>query len=349
MKIETVTGPSQPQTFGAKSEAQVSARERAIQALMRPNTPDQAAAQAQSHPVPNPTNISPEEFSAVQAPKRIAQDPGQTTSNESPVAEAAPEETKAAEEPLSSQYAILARKEKAIRQKERLLAQREAEMKAKAEAAQAPAAKPDVDLSKYVSKDDLLRDPFGVLNDNGLGYDKLTEIAANGPTYEMRQMMSKIAALEGELAKVKGETESTKKSFEETQNTQYKQAMNQITRDVNSLVRTDPSFETIKATNSQRDVVSLIERTFEEDGYLMSVEEAAQEVEEYLVNEAIRLSSLGKIKQRIAPKAPSAPAQQTTEQSKQPQMKTLTNAVSSTAKLSAKERAVLAFQGKLNK
>lgn len=82
----------------------------------------------------------------------------------------------------------------------------------------------------------------------------------------------------------------------------------------------------------------------------MSVEEAAQEVEDYLADEAWKLAQTKKIKSRYSNS--SATNENTGKQSPSPNqqqqpMKTLTNNVSSTRKLSARERALLAFEGKL--
>jgi len=110
----------------------------------------------------------------------------------------------------------------------------------------------------------------------------------------------------------------------------------------------DEQYELIAATGSIDDVVELIERTFTEEGRLVPVEEAAQAIEDYLAEEAYKLSKLKKIQQKLAPSAQAKPEQKQTEQPKQPQtqMKTLTNAVGTQRQLSARERAIAAFEGK---
>ena len=339
MKIEQIPMPNTATSLpGAKTEAQMTAREKAIQALMKPA--------AHTAPVPDPTRISPEEHGAVYTQRKAApQPPAQNDNTESsaPTPEA---ETKVSSEPLSSQYATLARKEKALRLQQQQMKARELALKAQEDALKAP-AKPSFDESKYVPRDRLTQDPFTVLNELGLTYDQLTEMALNAPKPEQMAIMNEMKALKSEIAALKGEQEKSSKSFEEKEKLQYTQAMNQIRNEVNHLVSVDPQFETIQATGSVGDVVELIERTFNEDGVLMSVEDAASQVEDYLVEAAMKLSRIKKIQQRLAPKA--APAQKNTTQSQQPQLKTLTNSVSSSRQLSAKERALLAFEGKLNK
>ena len=114
-------------------------------------------------------------------------------------------------------------------------------------------------------------------------FDEITELALNAPKPEQLAMMNEIKALKAELQAVKGETEKTQKSIEEQNTKSYQQALNDIKHQVTRLVSSDPAFETIKATRSVGDVVELIEKTYNEDGILMTVEEAAQQVEDYLV------------------------------------------------------------------
>jgi hypothetical protein len=92
--------------------------------------------------------------------------------------------------------------------------------------------------------------------------------------------------------------------------------------------------------------VELIERTFKQYGVLLSVEDAAKQVEDYLVEEAFKLTKLKKIQQRLAPAQ--KPVEAKLEPQKQPQtLKTLTNAVSSSGRVSVRERAIAAFKGQL--
>ncbi len=100
----------------------------------------------------------------------------------------------------------------------------------------------------------------------------------------------------------------------------------------------------------QRDVVDLIEKTFKEDGILLTEDEAAQQVEDYLTEEAYKLANLKKIQKRLqtssASTSTSATPAKSAETPKQSQpMKTLTNAVGTSRQLTSKERAILAFKG----
>lgn len=354
MKIEPVQGAAVNQMPGAKSDAPpaLSARDKAIQAFMKPTTNAQAEAQApqtQSTPVKNPSQVSPEEFSALakkySASESTAQSSQQDTNESAPSAE-----SKVSSEPLSSQYAALARKERAIRQREQQLRAKEADMAKKSALAPEP-AKPTFDEKNYVPKDRLTQDPFAVLNELGLTYDQLTELAMKAPAPEQLAMQNELRALREEIKTLKGETENTKKSFEQSQQQQNDQALGLMRQETRKLVASDPTFEMIKATpGAINEVVNLIEKTYYEDGEFLSVEEAAQQVEEYLADEAIKYARLTKIQQRLQPK-PTTPAAKQSGQSpqQQTQLKTLTNSVQGSRPLTRRERAILAFEGNLKK
>lgn len=284
--------------------------------------------------VRNPNNISPEELSAIRPPS------GQSNNIEEPSSE--PEvASKAPEEPLSSQYAVLARKEKALRAREQQLRSREDAAKKAAEAATQPKA-PTFDESKYVSRDKLLEDTIGTLSELGLSYDDLTQRALAGPSPEQLQQQTYIKKLEARLAQIEEKQQETVKTFEQRDLEAKNQTVSQLRNETKRLVESNEAFETIKETNSVNDVVELIERTFAEDGYIMSVEEAAQAVEDHLVEEAMKLTRIKKIQQKLQS---ATAATKQTDAPKQQQVKTLTNSMGTSRQLSARDRALLAFRG----
>lgn len=343
MKVTTMSSGIQMEgPTAAQQASQAAARDRAIKMLSTP---------AQVTPQPTSAEDMPKATAETQSTAQIhPSEEAKVTSSESVESSKAETKTTETEKPLSSEYAVLARKERAIRQREQQLKAREAAIRSQEEAARAPKAPtPAVfDESKYISKDKLAQSPFEALAELGLTYDQLTEMAMNAPKPEQVALQNELKALRDEIKSLKSDNEGTKKSFAEQQTQAYNQAVKQIRDETRSLVRNNPEFETIRGTNSVNDVVDLIEQTFKQDGILLTVEEAATEVENYLVEEAMKLTKLNKIRQRLQPKESSAPAtKKSTEEPKQQQLKTLTNAVSSSRPLSAKERAVLAFEGKL--
>lgn len=315
----------------------------------------QQSRQPEAHSI-NPNSVSVEELSAIQAPQIDKGVNNEQVAIEETQELSQPEEvkTKAVDPALSRQFAQLARQEKALRAK---VQQQDQALKAREQALAVREAKfsepqqPQFDASKYVSLEDFKANPLKVMAQTGLSYDELTQQLLNVSTTDPRTE-ALIGRLEAKIKALEDGAEDTKKSYAETQQQTYNAAVKQIEYDARDLVQMDPNFETIKATNSVKDVVELITRTHAKTGKILSVEEACNKVEEYLVDEALKLTRIGKIKSRL--EQSSAVKVQTQKQPPkpldrqiQPGMKTLTNAASSTRQLSAKERAVLAFKGEL--
>jgi hypothetical protein len=305
-------------------------------------------------PVQNATNIAPEEMGAIRAATSSIDSeqkhPSEETASvqaDQPVRDAIKEESKVApKDPLSTQYAILARKEKALRASmQKLQAERDA---FKAEQSKLSESKDSEIKSQYISKDKLLQDTFGTLSELGISYDQLTNLALNQPSSEELAFKRFQNEQKSEMQKLREEQENIKKMHAETQQQQYEQALGHIKHEVSRLVATDDNFETIRTTGSIGDVVDLIERKFKADGILLSVEEAAEAVENHLIDEYLKIANIKKIQSRLKPVSAPVASQATKLQEpmkSQPQMKTLTNAVSSARPLSARERAILAFKG----
>ncbi len=328
MKVETVAGPSLANSQ-SNTQTQQDARARAIAKLSAP--------QAQEHPVQDPTRVAPEDLSAVKAPE------GQGNVDEVTALE--PEAPAVKEkELLSTQYAQLARREKALQAKaqaqQRAIAEREAALQAREAAI---TAKDSEYQSKYIPKDRLSQDTINVLLENGISYDQITQMML---TQQQQDPATKLA-----IQRLEDQLRAQTEERQQEKTAQYQQAVKQIRFDAQQLVRQDNEFETIRETNSINDVVELIEETFKEDGTILSVDEACRLVEDHLVEKLSKYSRLGKIQQRLKAAAPAAtsPKQpENTSQQHQPKP-TLTNAAGTSKKLTTRERAILAMEGKLQK
>lgn len=335
--------------------------------------------QSQQHPVRNPSNVSAEEtggFSgALQKMQQKSQENAELATEveaEAPVEQtaatesvdrqnttsesAAVEETPAAD-PLSSQYANLARKEKALRDKARAqelaLQQREAAIKAREEAlnpqaAQSANTQQAQDLTKYISKDELKSNLMHHIRELGIDNDKLAELMLNQNSTDP-MVMSELKALKAELHAEKEERkrlyEEQQKNATEQQTNAYQAALKQLSSEAKSLVAGNPeAYESIQAADAYDDVVGLIEATWKEEERMMGVEEAAQLVEEQLINEALKFARLKKVQTRLQPKPSTTEAQAEVKQVQQSQpAKTLNNQMSTGRPLSARERAIAAF------
>lgn len=332
MKIIPVALPTGEVANTTPSQSQLSARDRAIAKLSTATTPASSVQVGETPP----------EVAFAQAAANVSDTPaeGQPSKVETPEAPSKPAVTE--DKALSPQYAAIARKERQLRdQVKQFQAERQA-FKAEQESSK---AKQSQEQTGFISKDRLLKDTWSVLNEAGITYDHLTASAVNPPS-QQDQMISK---LEAKIQALEDANKQTNSNIENRDTQAYNQAVAQIRTDVVNLVKSDPNFETIKETRSVGDVVDLIKKTFKEDGVLLSIEEAAQAVEDHLVEEAMKITKIKKIQQRMAsnaaPTQKSPAASQSTSQS--PQLKTLTNSVSSTRVLSNRERAIAVMEGRL--
>lgn len=335
MKVVPQATPQHTPQTTASNSAQ-DARARAIARL----TSGAPTADLTAQPVPNATSISPEEMGAIHQGVKSDNNEQQAT------ADSEVTETKAKEDPLSSQYATLARKEKALRDQVRQFKEAQAKFEQERQASLAP-KQAEVDLSRYIERDRLKADPLSVFEDAGLSYDELTEaVLARQSMNTDPRIIRQLTAMQEELKAAREEIKASQEAQNNNQKQSYQQAVAQIKGEASKLIYTDPAFEMIKATNSLNDVVELIETTFKADGILMTVEEACQAVEDHLLEEAIKLTKVGKLQQRLS----QSTAKPEVKDSKQPQQttsKTLTNGMTAQRPISARERAIAAMEGKL--
>lgn len=340
--MKVVPSGSQPTTrqfdTGSSSKA---AREKVINMLTQPEAAPQPPVEAQAPNIPAPNHQAVDSAPQV---SEVTEVPVQAS------APAAPAPAK--EDPLHSQYALLARKEKALRakvqQQEQAILAREEALKAKEAEIAAKAQQYDSD---YVPKSRLRQSTLEVLAENELDYNELSQQMINQTPQDPRTQ-AHISKLEQKLAKLESALEKANTTYEENSKQSYQAAIKQIDIDVRNLVYNDPAYEVIKETKSAKDVTNLIERVWTEEKRVMSTEEAADEVEKYLTEQGLRIARINKIQQQsrqaVSKPEPTAPAQQPAAPQQQPQqMRTLTNANSTTRRLTARERALMAFRGEL--
>lgn len=321
-----------------QSQPTQDARSKAIAAF------NASQAQRNPQPVPDANNVSPEELGAL----GVSGEKDKEVEELTPEATVESEAPKAPEKPLSSQHAILARKEKQLRaQIQQFQADKQKFEQERLSLSSQP--KQELDLSKYVDRERLKQDPYGVLTEAGLTYDEITQAALNAQNVQTDpRVTAQIAKLEKMVMEANERAAKLEEASQQSKTESYQQAVAQIKSEASKLVYTDPAFELIKETNSVSDVVELIESTFKADGILMTVEEACQAVEEHLVEEAMKLSKIKKLQQKLGQST--APTPVTKPQQPQPNApKTLTNGMATPRPMSVRERAIAAMEGKLNK
>lgn len=337
MKVQSVASPHAVQATNVNHQAQADAKARAIAKL----TPAPQQHSQPLHPVQNPSNIAPEEMSAILAPSNENTEVEDTQEVQAPVKD--PNQLK--------QNALLARRERALRDQARKQQQDFQAREAALQAREAQLTAKDQQYKDgYISRQSLKDQTLQALAEAGVSYDDVVAQVLNQQPVDPR-MQAHINKLEAKLAQIEANAEESKQSAIQQQDAQYKAAVKQIEMDARLLVTKDPSYEAIRKTRSVKDVVDLITKTFDEEGRVMSVQEAADEVENYLVEQISQYSRIDKIRKQLNlgtsnPKQ-AAPAKQPGQTQQTQPMKTLTNSTTGTRQLSARERALLAFKGQL--
>ncbi len=170
--------------------------------------------------------------------------------------------------------------------------------------------------------------------DNGVTYEQLTEAIINGQgSAEINELKAEINALKGDVDK-----KLTDRDVQAKQ-----QVLAEMKRDAEQLVADGDEFELIRETRTVPEVMRLIEKTYDETGEVLEVQEACQLVEDELFKRQQKLTNLKKMQGLYKP------AEQPVAQRAQPMMRTLTNKDTASIPLGRKERALGAFNGTLKR
>lgn len=279
----------------------------------------------------------------IPAPAAAAQPQGQN----SPNVEGQQPTTQAETKDLSSQFAHLAKKAKAFREEQRRFQQEREAFQRDRETWQAQ------NQTKYQGFEErVTKDPIGILEERGITRDQLATLLLNESNPDTANLMFQ---LQQENKQLRQRIDQVDKRFEENEKSAYQGALTQIRNDAKMLVNSEAAnFEMIGlgGDDAIEAVVELCRVTWDEEQILLPVEEAAKQVEQELFERSLRLANSAKIKAKLtAPAEPAAQPQQTQGQpSKTQPTKTLNSqAAQATSKpMSPRQRAILAFQGKLS-
>lgn len=259
---------------------------------------------------PSTTEVNPDPKEQIQAVTKTEENGQPTTSKE---------ETNPAAVTLSPQLTALARKEQTFRKQEQAFKTQQLEFKAKQEAFEKSQADFAV-LSK--SKERLAADDYSVLDELGVSYEKYTNYLLNKGEGETTENKA-IKELRDELNGIKTQQEEQETKRKESIDKQYAETIKQYERGIADLIAKDPEYESIKETKAEAHVLQHILDTFNEDGETLTIEQAAKEIEEFIVEDALAMSKLKKIQAKLQPPVEEKKQIQPPKQA----MKTLTNQV----------------------
>ncbi len=254
----------------------------------------------------------------------------QSTNREMPAAVSelpisASNETKEAEatQPLSPQFAELAKRRRALQLQERALKEREKALESLGTGSDR------IELAKLKSSPLSVLQEAGVMGDEF--YNQLTEhLLANQEDGKYRALEAKLAAIE----------QGVDKKFTDRETQAEQQALAEMKRDAQSLLAKDDTYELVRETRSIPDVMKLIERTYRETGEVLEVSEALKLVEDHLFEKTNKLANLNKIKSQFIQQAPPAPPPK-----QQIGMRTLKNTDTAPIASSRRARALAAALG----
>lgn len=233
-----------------------------------------------------------------------------TISDQSGQTQAAVEST----QPLSPQFAALAKQRRALQVKERELAEREAK------ATKAPEG-------EFVAKADLLANPLKIF-DLGLTYDQLTKaLLSNGSGNTLD-----IKALKDELRKDMDDRLSSQAQ------TQEEAALNSIADEIESFSKEGEAYELIRERKALPAVLNHIYTHFKKTGQVLDTKSVMDNIENRLLDQQLKYLNIGKVKSKFAPEP-----QVQAPQSQGNQMKTLTNRDGASIPLSRRARAIAAM------
>lgn len=185
---------------------------------------------------------------------------------------------------LPPQVSALARKESVFQAKVQAF---EAEKKAWADKNAPPVAR------ALPTKEELLKSPSKLFEQLGLTQEELTAAYLNeqngiDPTQQA------IQGLEEKFTKLE-----TKQQEDQAKTTQT--IIKQYEAEIAKLVDSDPEYEVTKARKAHGHVLQHILDTFSEDGDILTVEQAAKEVEEAILADAVLTASLKKVQAKLVP------------------------------------------------
>lgn len=185
---------------------------------------------------------------------------------------------------LPPQVSALARKEAAFQAKVQAF---EAEKKSWAEKNAPPVAR------ALPTREETLKTPSKLFEQIGLSQEELTAAylaEQNGidPTQQA------IQGLEDKFTKLEAKQQEDQAKTTQTIIKQYE-------AEIAKLVDSDPEYEVTKAKKAHGHVLQHILDTFSEDGDILTVEQAAKEVEEAILADAVLTASLKKVQAKLVP------------------------------------------------
>jgi len=202
---------------------------------------------------------------------------------------------------FASKFAALSRKEKMIKEREKQAMSLQQQIEQQRQEMEAERKKWQEEISGYKSKfEGLKRNPLKSLEEEGITFEKLTEMQLNeqNPTIEMQ-----MEKLRNEIdSKYSKELETLKAQLAEKENKQQEEAVNRaksaFKEEIKSTLESNPDqYELTLANNAIDLVYDVVEEFYAANGKILDAKEAAEMVEKHFEEEAKKILSLKKLQQ----------------------------------------------------
>jgi len=252
---------------------------------------------------------------SIEAPEIVEETPVSTKT------ESVEQATVEATQPLSPQFAALAKQKRAFQLE-----------KAQWEKDKLSAQTSNSGTEELIAK--IKSQPLSVLQEHGVTYDQLTEAILNGSD----KINPEIQELKAEIKALK---EGVDQTFITKEQQQEEAALTEMLYEAEALAKDGEDYVMIRENNAYDKVLRLIHSTYKQTGRVLNVSDAMNKVETDELIKAEKVARINKVQSRIAP----AP---TLQQQRRP-MTTLTARDTATSIMSAKARAIAAFNGTLKK
>jgi len=208
-----------------------------------------------------------------------------------------PQEDGSSQDKFASKFAALSRKEKALRDREAEYESKFEEMERRLAEYETQSQEPEVDWEQL-----LRRDPLKALEEAGLGYDKLTELALNdGKLTPDMQMSAMREEIERDYRRKFEDLEERLQAKEEAEAEEYYNSVQEnFQHEIGNFINeNNETYELINASDANELVYDVIEEHYNETGRILDLKDAADAVESYLEEEAGKLMKLKKLSGRL--------------------------------------------------
>jgi hypothetical protein len=242
--------------------------------------------------------------------------------------QAAPEVT----QPLSPQFAALAKAKRALQVKEKEIQAREIAL-----------AQSSDTTSDRFTKEQIKANALRILRESGVSNDELTEAILReaqdyGPGY---------THLEGEIQALKNALDTQNKSNEEREKQSERQVLGVMKQNIDRLVSTGDTYELTREAGYAPKVIELMYRTFKKTGEVLDERDACQFIEDELMSESLKFAAIKKVQSRLNPTPTEKPQAAKPGAIPTKTMRTLTQRDgASSVPGSRRERAIAAFYGR---